>query len=76
MNNDCEIRIDGSLGEDVQRPNTAACYKAVCQETAKLFTGRDWHQLTTLEKNVVSALTDLGFLERNIPPNGFVGRIL
>jgi hypothetical protein len=76
MNDDYEFRIDGPLGEDSQRPSTADCYKAVCQETAKLFAERDWRGLSTLEKNVVSALTDLGFLERNKPLNGFVGKAL
>ena len=41
---------------------------------ARNLEGRDWHKLRPLERVIVAALEDLGYLKIINPPNGFVGK--
>ena len=42
---------------------------------AKNLTGKDWHNLTTVEELICEVLYNRGFLLRNSPQNGFVGKV-
>lgn len=48
----------------------------ICKKVAKLFSGRDWHKLTVDEVEIVADLTQAGWIEEKIQPNGFVGKAL
>lgn len=37
--------------------------------------GKDWHKLSTKQRELVEQLEKSGYLTKNNPPNGFVGEI-
>ncbi len=41
---------------------------------ANIFAGRDWHNLTLDERDLVDALEASGYIQKKERPNGFVGR--
>lgn len=42
---------------------------------AAIYKGKDWHTLTQEERELVAALEQMGYLSRNDPSNGFVGKV-
>jgi hypothetical protein len=47
---------------------------AVCKKVAELFAEQDWHELSWKEREIVTDLEQLGYLVRNNPTTGFVGK--
>jgi len=47
----------------------------ICRKVAQLFTGRNWHKLTIKEREIVSDLSQAGFIEIKEVPNGFIGKV-
>ena len=48
----------------------------ICKKVAEIYAGKDWHKLSSKEKELVSMLEKSGYLVANKPPNGFVGKVL
>ena len=48
---------------------------AIARKAAQIYAGSDWHKLSTKEKELVAMLESRGYLTRNTPANGFVGKI-
>ena len=42
---------------------------------ASIYKGKDWRTLTQEERELVATLEQMGYLSRNEPPNGFVGKV-
>jgi len=50
--------------------------ESICLELARLYSGRDWHALSFVQKKLVSDLEKIGYLKPNEPVNGFVGKAM
>lgn len=48
--------------------------EVICKKVAEHFAGKDWHKLSMKEREIVADLEQAGWLVRNEPPNGFVGK--
>jgi hypothetical protein len=46
----------------------------ICKKVAELFAEKDWHELSWKEREIVTELEQAGYLIRNNPTNGFVGK--
>ncbi len=49
--------------------------KEICEIVAHIYTGKDWHKLSSKEAYLVALLEKDGYIIPNNPPNGFVGKI-
>lgn len=48
--------------------------KEICKRVAEIYAGRDWHKLSSEEKDLVKMLEKGGYVILNNPANGFVGK--
>jgi len=48
--------------------------KRIIRLTATIYSGKDWHQLTQEERELVGLLQELGYIISNNPDDGFVGK--
>ena len=46
----------------------------ICKKVAEFYQGKDWHQLSKKEQDIVNDLVQAGWLLENNPSNGFVGK--
>ena len=51
-----------------------AFLRAAANKAARVYQGRDWHDLSPDERGLCTFLELSGYLMKNDPPNGFVGR--
>lgn len=47
----------------------------ICKKVAKIYAGKDWHKLSTEERDLVELLEKYGHILPINPPNGFVGKV-
>lgn len=47
--------------------------KEICKMVAKIYAGKNWHKLSSKEKNLICLLEKFGYIIPNNPTNGFVG---
>ena len=50
-------------------------YKELADLVAEIYADKDWHKLSDRERRVVKILEEMGYLKRNNPANGFVGKV-
>ena len=46
----------------------------ICKKVAEIYAGKDWHKLSSKERDLIVMLEKSGYLTPNNPPNGFVGK--
>ncbi len=49
--------------------------RIICEKVAMIYAGRDWHKLSTAERELVELLEKGGYITPKKPADGFVGKV-